>query len=403
MSGIHHTPQLESNTQTSKLSDETLGKFHAFSVTTPTDHQATLRAVGHLKKIDLEENRDITVAALSALEAGSLPELETLSLDERRLTIQTLQACLKAAPHLKELSLTAYYTGFEFKALTRLFKNAPLVSLEKLVFDNSQIDMSQDLQAFLEIAPNLKSISILCASNVNGDFTYLQPNSLPNLRRFCVFGPEFTMKDLQSVLLAAPNLKQLNILEYTENGAEKFPPLNLSLEKVYLQGHITNYLQALLRAAPHIKDIELQDDKIDLESALSALNIDSLPALTNFSLTRRDLTSEDYRPITTTDILSVLKMSPNLREIKFEKSLEYADTMTEPDKDTKESETLDFSEFSNYRFPSITRITLSNIDVKNLQNLEEAMPNLEFIDHTPAPTQVIDPEDTNEESLINEA
>ena len=306
------------------------------------DLQATLRAASHLKELSLGFCKNIYSEALATLEAGSIQTLEAITLSVPYMTIEALRALLKGAPQLKKLDLRS----------------------------DLQLDV---LSEFSRTAPNLKEIVL----NSNHETTdnvsiFLPVNSLQALEIMVISGHNVTMSNLQGILLAAPNLKELGLGANSENRIEGLPPLNHSLEKIWLQGYTANYLKALLQVAPNLKELMMIDHRIHLEASISHLESNALPTLVKFTLFKSGFSEQEYKPITTGDLQSILRVAPNLKEIEFRGKV--------IDNETDEiNETVDFSQVPGYFFQSLTRIELSGMRLENIQCLLQTISNIKAI------------------------
>jgi uncharacterized protein YjbI with pentapeptide repeats len=314
---------------------------------------ALLNAAQNLKKIHLSHCENIGEDLV--LLPGSLPDLKEVNLFESDISTQSLQALLTAAPNLNIMNLSYYGNEDEDEDLVLLPKS--LAHLDKVNLSESDIS-TQNLQALLNAAPNIK-IMLLLACKIIGEDLVLLPGSLPDLEEVNLSESKINAQSLQALLTAAPNLKKITLskckninkdLELLPGSLPDLEEVNLSESDISAQS-----LQALLTAAPNLKKITLSKCK-NINKDLELLP-GSLPDLEEVNLFESNISAQSLQ--------ALLNAAPNIKIIDLTVCKNIGkDLVLSP---------------GSLAHLKVVKLSRSNISFQNLQSLLSAAPNLKIV------------------------
>jgi hypothetical protein len=303
----------------------------------------------NLKKIDLKECRYLEC---ETIELNQLPNLEEIGLASTQISQENLHAILMAAPNLKKIDLSSCLCLNQDR-----FQLNQLPNLEKIGLASTDISQG-NLRAILMAAPNLKRIDLRSCPCLKQDRFQLNENSLIHLECIDLTSTSISVENLNTILMAAPNLKEINLV-YCDNIGEvqwnnpRLPQLEY-INLAHSPISIAN-LQSILKAAPNLK-------KIDLPSCLKLNGQLQLDNHSLFQLEDIDLSSSN---LSIENLQSILKAAPNLKTIDLQLCRDLNGQLQLDNHSLSQLEGIDLSS--------------SNLSIENLQSILKAAPNLKEI------------------------
>jgi hypothetical protein len=194
-----------------------------------------------------------------SLKPGSLAQLNHLDLAASSIQFPELLQLLAAAPRLEELELSNCRISYCHS------ESPTLTHLRILYLANANID-DRIIELLLKNAPFLQKLDLSRWSSgvlPIKSISSLKPNSLSHLEDLNIKARTITIKDLQTILEAAPNLKTLDLANCLFNELQPLGDFKLtSLEFLNLsqcKDFSAENLKKILLAAPNIKTIHLSD------------------------------------------------------------------------------------------------------------------------------------------------
>jgi hypothetical protein len=247
------------DTELLKLESITLGEVYV----TINKLNALLKAAPNLGKL-IGESVDIPDSELLHLVAP-LIQLKEIKI-KHSFQLKQIYYLMNNAPNLEVLDLFGINNGNSDKSL--FVKQHDFKALKKIVIKESTFTVDQ-LISFIEAAPDLCELDIQSCYLCEGDILKIQANSLPKLTHFNSSDTEhrssttyFHSSQLRCFLSAAPNLQSLGIA-ISDNMSTFIQSLEpdslLALNKVtFSSDRITvSDLIHFLKIAPHLKTIEI--------------------------------------------------------------------------------------------------------------------------------------------------
>ncbi len=230
-----------------------LATIYTSGTITTSQMASILNASPNLQTLNLDSTTLIGTTDLG-LKEGQLPYLENISVDSSTITAQQVESLLKSAPLLKKLTINQCTTlgdkPFYLRPQSRPF-------LTELNAMGSSIN-AQQLENLINSAPNLTTLKLQNCTNLGKGPLSLLPGQLAQLHYLDLSGSSITASQLQSLILAAPNLKSIDL-----NACEclNFLPLTLPeeqlphLEEIRASGSSITPQQFLnlVHAAPQLK------------------------------------------------------------------------------------------------------------------------------------------------------
>lgn len=208
---------------------------------------ALLQATPQVKKFEL--TRCLNIAGLIDLPPDSLLELEEIDLSKSNISLQSFISLIKAAPHLRAINID------QCEQLTNArVPRGFLAKLEKLTLNTTQISL-------LETTPYLVELGIIgkLEDPITDELT-LQPTFFPNLKQIYLSHSYISSLNFTTLLLSAPKLKVLEVHEWYQEEELGDLPLNClnELEALNLRSYIyPSTLIQILLAAPNLKELNL--------------------------------------------------------------------------------------------------------------------------------------------------
>lgn len=330
----------------------------------PIHLASLLRAAPHLKDIDLGESKAVDCSDLLHLAVGSCPVLADMNLKGVTVENEGVQAILRAAPHLKKLNLS-HCSEVKEGLFDSLQKNA-LPFIDEVILSKTNITKS-DLLVFLEIAPNVKNTDLQFCEKINGGMRRfhklktLDSLEVVNLQYSHVHG-----RFVRALLEAAPNMRVINMTgckEIKSGAFKRLKPNSLSsLEDMRLGGTGIgpSDFEALLRAAPNVKRIGIEDCPNLQDGVLQGITIKGMEALEYLDLRYLELLMDDFR--------ALIKLAPNIKELKLRGAKETVRSL--------------FENLRKYSLTPLEEIDLSDTDMtlSGLEGLAAIAPHLKKID-----------------------
>lgn len=252
---------------------------------------------------------------LDRVPSSSLTYLENLNLMCTDITASNLLELLPKCPNLTELNLHLCQHLYEGD-LSKLKANC-LPHLVRLNLSISSIT-TDNLCALLLAAPNLRNINLQACKKIDPDkFSQIPPGSLPYLEEiehFVLREVAVNMHHLRHWLLAAPNVKKVDCYGLYDARSE-ISQLEgcslLSLEKIRLGDSevVLSDLSALGKAAPNLKKLDLSQCQLNEYIGLSGLEIGLFGSLEKLDLRKSGMRASD--------IAVFGRAAPRLRELSL--------------------------------------------------------------------------------------
>jgi hypothetical protein len=281
---------------------------------TATNLEQLLKATPNLSALKIGNIKQKIDSEFS-LDKDSLSRIEYINASNSNAVEGLLTSILKAAPNLKGIGLGSFATVDE---LYRLDGNS-LIKLEEIYLGGNKVSANH-LAALANIAPNLKTIA-LNTMEQTGDYTVLKPNSFPKLEEIQLRSTTMSIRDLAILLTTAPNIRTVYLDDYqpTSDGFCLDPnSLSLpSLENIHLNGSnlSAENFRIFLAAAPQLKEIYFEECK-----SFHSLKTGSLNQLEVIKLRNSDIAADFFNSfISGLQNLNSLSMSfcNNLRDLKI--------------------------------------------------------------------------------------
>ena len=194
------------------------------------------------------------------LNANQLKDLKHLHLEGPFITAKVIASFLNAAPNLE--NLTIYDCVKLGEGLLNLKPNQ-LNKLLTLDMRGSLITSKQLISLF-SAAPNLETIDYsLGQSDDKNVHKLFYANQLSHLKKF-IFPSALTIKQLEAILIAAPNLESINLAAFTQLGDTSLHLKStqlLHLKKIYTRGSsiTADQLAKIIGAAPNLETIDINN------------------------------------------------------------------------------------------------------------------------------------------------
>jgi hypothetical protein len=230
-----------------------------------------LRLIPQVEKLDLDSCQNITSSAFSKLEAGSLLNLSYLNLNTIPCNVDDIRAIFSAAPNLETIICSAKH----LRGIFDLSLDVP-PNLNHITLCDSQLS-SEELLKFFILLPNLAEINILLTQNnaekveMFNAFGELLPHSLPNLKKIKLKDAVITGKQLQKLLLTAPQLEEIYFDSVDFLNQEKinlqsqpFPCLR-KIEWSNSHGdNVSHHLYQLCISSPNLEELLITSQNITI-------------------------------------------------------------------------------------------------------------------------------------------
>ncbi len=244
------------------------------------DIQQLLALAVHVEVLDLGKCKSITGSVFSTLKPGSLPSLYAIDLEEIPITASDLRTLFAAAPALETIQCSGQaLNGFFDQPVT-----VPL-HLKKIIIKNSNFT-SQEVDKLFTSIPTLEEIHFIGTGNdvkreylkhfkrdhfraslKKKQFNYFRefenflPGSFPNLRKIVLNNTMLTGHQLEKLLLAAPNLEEIDLQMVNFSGeiSDSLQTLkNLKIIKWHGTGNSADEtIMRLCAAAPQLETLDI--------------------------------------------------------------------------------------------------------------------------------------------------
>jgi hypothetical protein len=319
----------------------------------------TSESLGELEKFlqqpDINDESLLTILG-ETLTLKQFKEIERYTFSCQAISSSSLQCLLCLNPNIKQLCLNCIEVrgGIRFPA-------SSLLGLEELDISCGSVD-AEIIDTILSVSPHLKMLKWVISSPKMSRLN-LAPRSLFELEEVMLSSDrnKISIEILNTLLAAAPNLKQLDLSLYRSNNFEMLhlsPQSLVSMEKIILPSSISaENVQALVAAAPNLKRIDLSSTENSFETL--HLSPQSLMSLEEIKLPPK---------FTTRNLQELLKAAPNLRRLDLshcEESFRSLLEVCEPKKFT-DGASLDEILAISHAAPTFKRIELSCLKLEDI-------------------------------------
>lgn len=242
--------------------------YVSFADITVEDLCAVLKSAVGLEKLSIEGFQGI--AALTQGINFKLKCLKEIYLTMSDVTILDFKNILNIAPRLETVIM--HCTSKIGNYLDEV-KELPLNHIKNLDFAINSYITAPILNLILQASPLLKKFRInFWSKNLFGGFQQLLPTQLLNLRTVILMNSEIGAKDINALMLAAPNLNSINLYNNKNLGGsfKNLKPASLlNLEEINFTGAKISCLDAmaLLNAAPNLKNTEALSNTVNMFAA----------------------------------------------------------------------------------------------------------------------------------------
>lgn len=312
-----------------------------------------LQAAPQLEELTIDYTNNIA-GIFQESKPGQLRYLKKILVTN--ITTADIVALLEAAPHLEEIDLNRCQN---IAGALQECKSGQLEYLKKIFVSDTNVTKA-DVSVLLKVAPQLEEINLCGVKNMAGLFQEYKPGQLPYLKKISLKNTNITAADMVALLKAAPYLEEIDlngcqniagVLQECKPGQLEYLK-NISLENA----NITSAdAITLLKVACHLEKIGANYSQ-NTVNALQEGKLEQLKYLKTVTLCNIDIQA--------TDIITLLQLTPQLKEINFNLSNMIGGTL-------QQYKTLKFPHLTKISFFS-TQITLADAIV-----LLNAAPELE--------------------------
>jgi hypothetical protein len=223
---------------------------------------ALLKKTPNIEELNLRDCKNAGDCLTSILPDTPLPRLKNLCFEGCNFKSLDLRKLLQTLPNIEafDFHMCEEITG----DLSKLQPLQKFPNLKEVDLRNTDI-MSENLKILLEKASNLKALDLTCCTNLDSNFSeFLQETTFPHLESIYADSSNITAKNLGKILQKTTSLKKLH-LSRCKNIVGVFSQLPLEknfpmLKRVVLNEASLNAddIQALLKKAPNLKEIQLE-------------------------------------------------------------------------------------------------------------------------------------------------